>query len=77
MKREHELKILKSRENKTEQKALLSEKGSRSAEEVAQKWNQIKLLRNMDVSRIRTVSDTKLMTNQDWMIASLLVLNKQ
>ena len=54
----------------------LPEKSSRSHAEIAVKWGQIKTLRNLDIERLRARSDTKIATEKDWMIASLLALNR-
>ena len=74
LKREHELKNKSKNETVV---AVIPEKATRTASEVAQKWNEIKLLRTMDIDRKRGSTDTKLMTERDWMLASLLALNHQ
>jgi hypothetical protein len=41
-----------------------------------EKWSQIKVLRNLDVDRLRASSDSKIVTHHDWMVSALLALNK-
>ena len=51
----------------------------RSPAEIAQKWQEIKALRNLDVNRFRLQLEKsgKIVTERDWMIAALLALTKQ
>ncbi len=70
MKRENELTAAE------DFKVALPDKGTRSPQEVAEKWSQIKVLRNLDVDRLRASSDSKIVTNHDWMVSALLALNK-
>ena len=51
----------------------------RSSAEIAQKWQEIKALRNLDVNRFRLQLEKsgKIVTERDWMIAALLALTKQ
>ena len=50
----------------------------RSTAEVAQMWQRIKTLRNLDVNRFRLQLEKsgKIVTEKDWMIAALLALTK-
>ena len=70
-KREHELKAA------ADLPVTMPEKGTRSAHEVAAKWSQIKLLRNLDVQRLQALGGTKILTQEDWMISALLALNRK
>ena len=47
--------------------------------EIARKWQQIKVLRNLDLIRFREeMSKTgKIVSEKDWMIAAMLALTKQ
>lgn len=56
MKREHEVKTAQRL------KVDLPEKGSRPHADIAEKWRQIKTLRNLDVERLRESADTKIIT---------------
>ena len=50
----------------------------RSLQEIANKWQQIKTLRNLDVNRFRQELENsgKIVTERDWMMAALLALTK-
>ena len=61
LKREHELKTAEGNVD-YHLKIAIPEKGSRTTSEVAKKWEEIKLLRSMDIDRLRRASDAKLMT---------------
>ena len=39
-------------------------------------WSKIKVLMNLDVDRIVASTDSKLVTQRDWMIGALLALNR-
>ena len=71
IKREHELRAAE------DLKVAPPDKGTRSPQEVAEKWGQIKVLRNLDVERLQASDDGKIVTHQDWMISAVLALNKQ
>ena len=50
---------------------------SKSPKEIFSLWQKIKLLRNLDLDRLRAQSGrdgAKLVTERDWMIAALLQL---
>ena len=59
-------------------KPLFIGKKQRSSAEVAQKWQEIKTLRNLDVNRFKLQLEKsgKIVTERDWMIAALLALTK-
>ena len=54
----------------------LPDKSRHSQTLIAEKWDQIKLLRSLDLERLRQQKDCKLVTEQDWLVGAILALNK-
>ena len=72
MKREYELK----RERNLAVTSL-PDKRKHSVSDIISMWAQIKLVMNLDVHRLRSSKDSKLVTHQDWMISAMLALNRR
>ena len=73
LKKEHELKLASD----TTGIVTPFERKKHAAAEIAAKWAQIKVMRDLDVARLMQKEDVKLVTNEDWMIATLLALIRQ
>ena len=76
MKREHDLKLAGADGDlKMVSTPQLPDKSKHSAQEIEQKWSALKLMRDLDVDRLNMRQGTKIVTQNDWMLAALLSLN--
>ena len=76
MKREHDLKLASAGGDfKMVAAPQMPDKSKHSAHEIAQKWAMLKLMRDLDVDRLNMRQGTKIVTQNDWMLAALLSLN--
>jgi len=55
----------------------LPDKSRHSTAQVSDKWDQIKVLRNLDVDRLNASKDGKILTHRDWMVGALVALNQK